>query len=265
MTQESRRRPEPDGPLTPEVDALLAAARRGDAVDPAAERRALDAFRAAREQGAHDELPLWRRRTRDDWRPVRRRRRVRSVRAVVGGFAVAVTIGGVAVAAGSGSLPSPFGGGPDRPEPVRPGHSESATPDDPPARPSGTPSSRGEGGGPGRGPDPGSHPAGAGNGKNLVAHCRVYTEARGNGKAADATSFERLEAIAGGASKVADYCAALLAREPEKETGQPGGATKGQQGNGRTGNASDGKTGPAPEAGSTNAPGKPAQGNSAAQ
>lgn len=108
-------------PVTPEVAALLAAAQRAGEAGLVAEKRALDAFRAARDEGAHAPVSPLRRRRRDDWRPVERWRGVRSVRAVLAGLTAAVALGGVAVAAGSGAMPGPFGaGGHDRPRPSPP-------------------------------------------------------------------------------------------------------------------------------------------------
>lgn len=108
-------------PVTPEVAALLAAAQRAGEAGPVAEKRALDAFRVARDEGAHAPVSPLRRRRRDDWRPVERWRGVRSVRAVLAGLTAAVALGGVAVAAGSGAMPGPFGaGGHDRPHPAPP-------------------------------------------------------------------------------------------------------------------------------------------------
>ncbi|MFE1846408.1 hypothetical protein ACFW8Z_23755, partial [Streptomyces sp. NPDC059515] len=68
--------PHPDAPVTAGprpapagVETLLAAALTGDATDTGAEQRAVAAFRAARDAGAHRA----RTRRRDDWRPVGRR------------------------------------------------------------------------------------------------------------------------------------------------------------------------------------------------
>ncbi|MGA5167162.1 MULTISPECIES: hypothetical protein [Streptomyces] len=111
---------------------LLAAAVLGGAVDPAGEERAVAAFRAARDGGEHAGR---RTRRRDDWRPERERRRLRSLRASAMGLAATVLLGGVAVAAQTGALGSPFGGGgggaaPERrPSTVSPHDSDvSATP-----------------------------------------------------------------------------------------------------------------------------------------
>lgn len=61
--RDARSRPSPGS-----LDALLASAVRADAdtaLDTDAQRRALAAFRAARDEGAHRARP----RLRDDWRP----------------------------------------------------------------------------------------------------------------------------------------------------------------------------------------------------
>ncbi|WP_217554192.1 hypothetical protein [Streptomyces sp. GbtcB6] len=53
------------GPAGPQLEALLATVIREDDVDTEGERRALAAFRTARDTGAHRARP----RRRDDWRP----------------------------------------------------------------------------------------------------------------------------------------------------------------------------------------------------
>jgi len=62
------------------VDALLGDAVRSGAVDAEAQRRAVDAFRSARDEGVHRA----RTRRRDDWRPRVRHRALGSLRAVAG-------------------------------------------------------------------------------------------------------------------------------------------------------------------------------------
>ncbi|MFD4597150.1 hypothetical protein ACFWPQ_03845 [Streptomyces sp. NPDC058464] len=69
-TGRGRRHPVPgpgSGPSGPPLEALLAAALRVDDVDTEGERRAVAAFRTARDTGAHRSCP----RRRDDWRPAR--------------------------------------------------------------------------------------------------------------------------------------------------------------------------------------------------
>ncbi|MCX3058993.1 hypothetical protein OFY01_04240, partial [Streptomyces sp. GXMU-J5] len=104
------------------VGELLAAAVRPSAPDAAAERRAVDAFCAARDSGVSHA----RTRRRDDWRP-RRRRRVWSARTAVGAVLASLTVGGVAMAAIGGSGGFGGSGGADgRPGTPRPGSSASA-------------------------------------------------------------------------------------------------------------------------------------------
>ncbi|MFJ7945540.1 hypothetical protein ACIQ6K_18105 [Streptomyces sp. NPDC096354] len=206
-------------PVTPEVAALLRSAQRTGEAGPVAEQRALDAFRAARDEGAHAPVSPLRRRRRDDWRPVERWRGVRSVRAVVAGLTAVVALGGVAMAAGSGTMPGPFGeGGHDRPRPVHPANSE-------PAKPGGshraTPTPRADRTqqGPTDTPATGRashHPDQA---QDDMALCRAYRHVQDSGKAADATAFDRLASAAGGASAVPDYCDGLLAAQPPKGNG----------------------------------------------
>ena len=102
--------PDPDGQDS--LGELLAAAFRPDAPDPAGERQALAAFRAVRDAGSQAGKP----RRRDDWRPRRRRTRW-SLRTMVSGLFVGLTVGGVAVAGiGTGSAPA---ADPERPLPSR--------------------------------------------------------------------------------------------------------------------------------------------------
>ncbi|MGY5033500.1 hypothetical protein ACWC9U_21965 [Streptomyces sp. 900116325] len=206
-------------PVTPEVAALLTAAQRTGETAPVAEQRALDAFRAARDEGAHAPVSLLRRRRRDDWRPVERWRGVRSVRAVVAGLTAVVALGGVAMAAGSGTMPGPFGeGGHDRPRPAHPANSRPAEPG---GSHRGTPTPRADRTqqGPPGAPATGRasrHPDQA---QDDVALCRAYRHVQGSGKAADATAFDRLASAAGGGSAVRDYCDDLLAAQPSKGKG----------------------------------------------
>lgn len=206
-------------PVTPEVAALLAAAQRAGEAGPVAEKRALDAFRAARDEGAHAPVSPLRRRRRDDWRPVERWRGVRSVRAVLAGLTAAVALGGVAVAAGSGAMPGPFGaGGHDRPRPSPPAHSEPATPG---GSQRSTPTPRADRTQQGPTDTPATGPASShpGQAQDDTALCRAYRQVQDSGKAADATAFDRLASAAGGASAVPDYCDGLLAAQPSKGNG----------------------------------------------
>ncbi|WP_051745094.1 hypothetical protein [Streptomyces yerevanensis] len=126
----------------PTLEALLAAAVRVDSLDPGAQDRALAAFRAARQTGAHGA----RTRRRDDWRPRAHRRLGRSLRATLAALVTSVALGGVAIASiGSvgtsgddSDVPRPSKSTPDRPAegsattPERPGQRDgfSAAPSD---------------------------------------------------------------------------------------------------------------------------------------
>ncbi|WP_328873413.1 hypothetical protein OHT76_26885 [Streptomyces sp. NBC_00287] len=204
----ARRHAHPDGP-TPDLEALLAAAMRPADVDADGERRALDAFRAAREAGAHRA----RTRRRDDWRPRTRRRTARSLRATLSLFAASLTLGGVAFAAigttGSSSDTSDDRG---RPTPT-------PSVDDTPSAAATAPHDR---------------PATA---KDTEAKCRAYDKVAGNGSALESTAWQRLIEAAGGEDKVAAYCAQRLApADKGKGTGES------KSGTGESNNSGTGKT-----------------------
>ncbi|MFC4606654.1 hypothetical protein ACFO9E_02255 [Streptomyces maoxianensis] len=237
-------KPEREGAHTPELEALLAAARRPGVVDPAAEERALRAFRVARDEGVGAAPVRWRRR-RDDWRPAAERRRVRALKALVAGVAVAATLGGVAVAAGMGVIPSPFGGEAE-PKPVRSaptapvveegrggaGRGE-GTPQSPvrPTRPSTGDAS------PGR--------PGKAQGQDTAAHCRRYlAAAAGRGTAPKGAAMAELEAAAGGPAAVRAYCERLLAAERHKVPQKPQKPHKPGNGKPADGKPADGEPGP---------------------
>ncbi|MFS8200876.1 hypothetical protein ACLVWQ_19585 [Streptomyces sp. CWNU-52B] len=196
--------------VPPALGALLAATGRGAAVDPGGEKRALAAFREARDAGAHGAAARSRRG--DDWRPEAQRRRGRPVRATLIALAASVTLGGVALAAiGSGP-----GSGPDddRHERDRPRPSSSAPADTGPGAP-------GPSGpfGPGR-PDgsataSGGPPGRPSTAQDTVAHCRAYDSVKGRGKALNSTAWQRLIRAAGGEDGVEAYCAGVLARAAE--------------------------------------------------
>ncbi|MEW2256120.1 hypothetical protein [Streptomyces sp. NPDC047869] len=240
----ARRRGHPGGtvlgsaPAGPDAgfEARIAAALRADGtdgVDPEAERRAVAAFRTARDSG---QRPA-RTRRRDDWRPGRPRRARLSVRTTLSVFLASLTLGGVAFAAmGSPGLAGPDDGGtgPRRTRPL-----VSTAPGQRAAEPAGTASAA-----PSARPH---HPATA---QDLRAHCRAYEQVRGRGKALDSTAWQRLVVAAGGEDDVADYCAAQLAR-PARTTSpaqpsHPDNGTGGGSGNGSgngTGNGSADGTG----------------------
>ncbi|MFF8941043.1 hypothetical protein ACF1A5_01970 [Streptomyces sp. NPDC014864] len=200
------------------VEALLAAVLRGSVLDAEAEQRAVVAFRAARDTGAHGA----RSRRRDDWRAPEPRRKRRSVKVTAGLALAGLTLGGVAVAA-IGSARSSDGGPGDGPS-TRPSSGVSA----------GT-SAASSAGGPGT---PGAsattdRPATA---RDTEAHCRAYERVEGRGKALDATTWRRLVKAAGGEDEVAGYCADQLARAAARdaESGTGGTGNPGGSGNPRT-------------------------------
>ncbi|WP_063768387.1 hypothetical protein [Streptomyces griseus] len=196
------------------VEALLAAAMRGDGVDTEAEGRAVAAFRAARDAGEHRARVRTRRR--DDWRPREQRRGARSVKATLSVLVASLTLGGVAFAAIGTGGSSDHGSG------DRGGRTEQTTAA--PGTSGGRPTASGSPTDSGR-PD---HPATA---QDTAAHCRAYEQVGGRGKALESTAWRRLVEAAGGEEKVADYCDRQLAaesatRKPTK-TGKPGGDAPG--------------------------------------
>jgi hypothetical protein len=176
-----------DSPLA----ALLAAAIRGDKADGEAESRALAAFRAARDTGAHRA----RTRRRDDWRPRAQRRTVRSLRTTLSVLLASLTLGGVAYAAIGSTGTGPGQGEADEVH-IRPSVAAST-----PAEAHG--SSR-----PSTSAAPTGRPPTA---QDTLAHCRAYEKLRERGKAPTATAFRRLVTAAGGEADVSAYCAALTA------------------------------------------------------
>ncbi|MFK4105962.1 hypothetical protein ACI2L1_39085 [Streptomyces sp. NPDC019531] len=173
-----------DSPL----EALLAAAIRGGKAEGEAERRAVAAFRAARDAGAHRA----RTRRRDDWRPRARWRTVRSLRTTLSVLLASLTLGGVAYAA-IGSV----GGGPAR------GAAGDGSAD--PSAVASTPAESPSASGPSVSA-PADRPPTA---KDTLAHCRVYEKLRSRGEAPDSTAFQRLVEAAGGEANVSAYCAGL--------------------------------------------------------
>ncbi|MER6349072.1 hypothetical protein ACWC10_33690 [Streptomyces sp. NPDC001595] len=170
------------------LQALLAATIRVDGVDAEAEGRAVAAFRAARDAGAHQA----RTRRRDDWRPRGQRGLARSMKATLSLIAASLALGGVAFAAigSAGSAPEDPAG--ER----RGGTPSAATTDRLTAGPSGTT--------PGTATARPDRPLSA---ADTEAHCRAYERVEGRGKALDSTAWQRLVAAAGGADEVAAYCA----------------------------------------------------------
>lgn len=213
------------GAAAPALEALLVRALSSQALSSQAlhaqglrgpgdgERRAVAAFRAARDAGAHKA----RTRRRDDWRPRDRRHTVRSLRATLSVLVAGLTLGGVAFAA-VGSSTDGVAGGAGRPEPA-------ATT---------TASASGAGAGSADtvsvSPQP---PAATGrdrpvSAEDTDAHCRAYEKVVGRGKATDSTAWQRLVTAAGGAENVVAYCeaAAAAAATSESESGSAGGGPK---------------------------------------
>ncbi|WP_189703519.1 hypothetical protein [Streptomyces anandii] len=194
------------------LEELLAAALREGALERAAERRAVDAFRAARADGSHRAA---RTRRRDDWRPRERRGARRSVRATLALFLSSLTLGGVAVAAiGSARSDAEPERGPRSSPPAR---TFAPSSEDRSASGSGTAGTSGASATPDR-PD---------TAKDTEAHCRAYEHVKGRGKALDSAAWQRLVTAAGGKNEVAAYCAARLGRTtgtggPSKRAGKPG-------------------------------------------
>ncbi|MBB4712841.1 hypothetical protein BJ965_002723 [Streptomyces luteogriseus] len=199
-----RRRVHPgdaaDGPWGPRDDtalrAVLTAALTADDPGPEAERRAVAAFRTARDAGAHGA----RTRHRDDWRLPAPGRTGRPVKTTAAAVFTSIALGGVAVAA-IGSVGSPANGTggtapSSAPAPARSGGQATQVPSDGPGR-----------GGPSSAPD-------------TAAQCRAYERVEGRGTALGATAWQRLVAAAGGEDEVDAYCAERLARS----TAAPGGS-----------------------------------------
>jgi hypothetical protein len=207
-----------------ELEALLVAALIRDRIDAEAEQRAVAAFLAARDAGAHSA----RTRRRDDWRPRERRLPGRSLKATLSVLLASLTLGGVAVAA-IGSVGSTDGAD-DRGRPPASTRAPGASAGEPTGTPSFSASAR---------PD---HPAAS---QDTEAHCRAYEEVDGRGKAMDATAWKRLVEAAGGERNVTAYCAEQLDRaeakpggtaQPEKSADAPGSAGAGKG----SGNADNG-------------------------
>ncbi|MGC0338378.1 hypothetical protein [Streptomyces sp. SLBN-8D4] len=196
------------------LEAVLAAAIRGEKCEDEGERRAVVAFRAARDAGEHRA----RTRRRDDWRPRTRRSRARSLRATLSVLLASLTLGGVAYAA-IGSAGGGHDRGAARESDVRPSVSAST----PAESPGGVPSSASA---------PSGRPPTA---KDTLAHCRAYEKLGDHGKALDSTAFQRLVAAAGGEANVSAYCTALTdaadakGANGAKGAGNAGGAKPGKQ------------------------------------
>ncbi|MFF3418112.1 hypothetical protein ACFYW9_25900 [Streptomyces sp. NPDC002698] len=225
---------DPGGGASP-LEGLLAAAVRGRADDREARTRAVAAFRAARDAGAH----AVRTRRRDDWRPKEQGRPSRSLRAVFAVLLAGLTLGGVAVAAigpmshddagqRDRAVARPSAGVPDR-------FPEAAAPVGP-----GAPGAFAPGGSVSRPPRD----------RDTEAHCRAYASVKGRGDALGARAWQRLVAAAGGEDRVEAFCAEQLAARA---------GTKGARGTGSAENAEDaGKSGKSGKPDGTSAPRSPA-------
>ncbi|KUM77566.1 hypothetical protein [Streptomyces griseorubiginosus] len=219
------------------LEAVLGAALVGAKEDGEAERRAVDAFRVARDTGAHRA----RTRRRDDWRPRPQRRWGRSWKATLSVLLASLTLGGVAYAAIGAGGDGPAKGA-ARDEGVRPSVTTSA-PAPSPTAPRSSASA------------PADRPATA---KDTLAHCRAYKKLRGRGKALDSTAYRRLAAAAGGAANVRTYCAALTdstgadaGTKGAADDAKPGNGNGNGQGQGASGsNNANGSNGPTGSKGS---------------
>ncbi|MFI8530622.1 hypothetical protein ACIGMX_10260 [Streptomyces aquilus] len=164
------------------------------------EQRAVAAFRAARDGGAHRA----RTRRRDDWRPREQRRLGRSLKTTLSVLVASLTIGGVAFAA-IGTSGSSSDDTADRARERQPHSTASAS-----ERAGTTPDTGAS--------VPPDRPVTA---RDTEAHCRAYENVRGRGNALDSTAWQRLIEAAGGEEKVAAYCARQLGQgRPNKQNGQ---------------------------------------------
>ncbi|WP_437046932.1 hypothetical protein [Streptomyces sp. enrichment culture] len=240
--------PGPDGPddgAPGPVEALLSAALRAGGAGAEGERRAVAAFRTARDAGAHRAA---RTRRRDDWRPRARRRAGRPLKAALSVLLAGLVLGGAAYAA--------IGGGPaaDGPRGER---------SRPPAAtaPAGGPAPRPAPTSPGVLTGPGNRSAGG----DAAADCRAHERMGGRDMERDAAARRRLLAAAGGERRVDAYCARLEAgrgaqegdgrddrrdgRRDDRPTGRP------VEGNG-PGGTNRGATGGAGGTGAAGGPGR---------
>ncbi|MFF0458931.1 hypothetical protein [Streptomyces mexicanus] len=210
------------------LERALAGALHADALDAAARRQALAAFRAARDEGLHRAA---RTRGQDDWSPRRAARR--SLRAAVATCLAGLTLGGVSIAA----IGLPGASGPAHGDAPAPRHAS-------PAQAPGAPEPTTDAVPPQRAASPTGGPAAAADGRDrdrpptaqdTQAHCRAYPSVKDRGDALDAPAWRRFLEAAGGEDGVAAYCAAR-----SRPKGSPPGA-----GAGRTA-AAPADRGPAP-------------------
>ncbi|MFF7472684.1 hypothetical protein [Streptomyces sp. NPDC008092] len=217
------------GPEDAALETALAAAVRAGDPGPRGEQQAVAAFRAARAADAHRA----RTRRRDDWRPAADRRARRPAKLTFGVVFASLALGGVAVAA-IGSAGSSADGA---------GHGRGAA--SPTAAVSGGPGAAAPAPSSGSA-RPTDRPATA---QDTEAHCRAYARVQGHGKALGATAWRRLVAAAGGADKVAAYCAQQLTEataEPSHSSGTAKsgkGAANSANGSANSANGTAGDTG----------------------
>ncbi|MET7379057.1 hypothetical protein ABZT08_09530 [Streptomyces sp. NPDC005526] len=206
---------------TAALEAALAAALRGADPAPAAEQRAVAAYRSARGTGAHGA----RTRRRDDWRHPAERRSGRPMKTTFGVVFASLALGGVAVAAIGSAGPS--GDGAD----AGPGaaHPSAAASDRPGGAVSSSSGDRG----------PTGRPASA---QDTEAHCRAYEKVEDHGKALDAAAWRQLVEAAGGKDRVSAYCLEQLAHATAAPTG-PGGTGRPAGGATAAGRATAGNPG----------------------
>ncbi|WP_405670843.1 hypothetical protein [Streptomyces sp. NBC_01530] len=183
----------------PGLESLLVGALRSGVLDADAEQRAVAAFRAARDAGAHRA----RTRRRDDWRPREHSRARRSLRATLTLSLAGLTLGGVAYAAIGTVGDSPEDGHVARQRAHSPVVPSTAVPRTPGAR---------------------STPDRPDTAKDTEAHCRAYEKAKGHGKALESRAWQRLIAAAGGEENVTAYCTEQLGQATAEST--PAKATK---------------------------------------
>jgi hypothetical protein len=194
-----------------DLEAALGHALRADVLDTTAERRAVAAFRAARDAGVHKEA---RTRRRDDWR-ARRSPAGHWVKPTVALFVATFTLGGVAIAAigspDSSGSPQDQAPGQRRPSPTVSQPSRTAPKAAEPAMPATS--------------APQDRPPTA---KDIQAHCRAYASVKGRGKVLDSTAWQRFLAAAGGEDNVAAYCADRLSQARTGDAGGPSGKPNGK-------------------------------------
>ncbi|MEU1871799.1 hypothetical protein [Streptomyces sp. NPDC019793] len=238
-------RPAPGG--VPGTEALLAAALRGERADAEGERRAVAAFRAAREA---EPARAARTRRRDDWRPRDGRHPGRTLKTALSVLLASLALGGVAYAAMGGGGTDADDGGPPRDRTAAPTDSASVQPlTTPPAATSAPATTASTPPGASAPPD---RPAAAG---DTEADCRAYERLEGRGRARDATAWQRLVTAAGGAEHVEAHCADRPATETgrgpsnadedadENADGGNGAAGNGDEGNGDQENGGSGNGG----------------------